>query len=134
MQYFLVMEVARSKRKISVFQRKYILDFLTETNILGCKPSDTPIEAWKRHENMEKQIDRKRYQRLVRKLMYLFHKGSPSWSYLQHTQISQTITRQRFVLQEKRERNLLKQIGLGSVKDKQSTNGYCTYVFGNLIT
>ena len=73
MQYFLGMEVARSKRGISVSQRKYTLDLLTETGMLGCKPSDTPIEAGKRTENVGKPVDREKYQRLVGKLIYLSH-------------------------------------------------------------
>ena len=53
MQYFLGMEVARSRKGISISQRKYVLDFLTETGMLGCKPSDTPIKARKKTETTE---------------------------------------------------------------------------------
>ena len=53
MRYFLGMEVAISRKGISISHRKYVLDLLTETSMLGCKPSD------------EKPVDRERYQRLV---------------------------------------------------------------------
>ncbi|XP_057962167.1 uncharacterized mitochondrial protein AtMg00810-like [Malania oleifera] len=73
MRYFLRMEVARSKKGISVSQRKYTLDLLTETGMLGCKLSDTPIEAVKRTEDVGKPVDREKYQRLFGKLIYLSH-------------------------------------------------------------
>ncbi|BFG42330.1 hypothetical protein CerSpe_286040 [Prunus speciosa] len=44
LQYFLGIEVARSKHDIFLSQRKYVLDLLTETGMLDCKPADTPIE------------------------------------------------------------------------------------------
>ncbi|GJV39090.1 putative RNA-directed DNA polymerase [Tanacetum coccineum] len=44
LKYFLGIEVARSKQGISMCQRKYVLDLLTETSMLNCRPVDTPIE------------------------------------------------------------------------------------------
>ena len=44
LKYFLEMEVARSKEGIFVSQRKYTLDLLTKTGMLGCRPDDAPIE------------------------------------------------------------------------------------------
>lgn len=38
------MEVARSNVGIVVSQRKYILDLLRETDILGCKSTEIPME------------------------------------------------------------------------------------------
>lgn len=73
MKYFLGMEVARSKKGISVSQRKYVTDLLKETGMLGCKPSDTPIESGKKTSNVGEPVDRERYQRLVGKLIYLSH-------------------------------------------------------------
>ena len=51
MWYFLGMEVAKSRKGISISKRKYVLDLLTETSMLGCKPSDIPIKARKMMEN-----------------------------------------------------------------------------------
>ncbi|RVW35848.1 Retrovirus-related Pol polyprotein from transposon RE1 [Vitis vinifera] len=73
MRYFLRMEVARSRKGISISQRKYVLDLLTETGILGCKPSNTPIKARKKTESDGKPVDRERYQRLVSRLIYISH-------------------------------------------------------------
>ncbi|RVW14716.1 Retrovirus-related Pol polyprotein from transposon RE1 [Vitis vinifera] len=48
LKYFLGMEVARSRKGIVVSQRKYILDLLKETGMLGCKPIDTPMDSQKK--------------------------------------------------------------------------------------
>ncbi|KAA0053629.1 Beta-galactosidase [Cucumis melo var. makuwa] len=75
LKYFLGMEVARSKEGISVSQRKYTLDLLTETDMLGCRPADTPIEFNCKLGNSDDQVpvDKEQYQRLVGKLIYLSH-------------------------------------------------------------
>ncbi|RVX20745.1 Retrovirus-related Pol polyprotein from transposon TNT 1-94 [Vitis vinifera] len=51
LKYFLGMEIARSKKGIAVSQRKYVLDLLNETGMLGCKPAETPMDTlsnWKK--------------------------------------------------------------------------------------
>ena len=73
MRYFLGMKVARSKKGISISQENYVLDLLTETGMLGCKPSDNPIEAIKRTKDFGKHVEKERYQILVSKLIYLSH-------------------------------------------------------------
>ena len=43
LKYFLRIEVARSRECIYLSQHKYMLDLLSETSMLSCKPVDTPI-------------------------------------------------------------------------------------------
>ena len=45
LKYFLGIEVAYSKVGIFLSQRKYILDLLQETRLLGGKGAGTPIES-----------------------------------------------------------------------------------------
>ena len=44
LRYFLDIEVARSKEGISLSQRKYVLDILEETGLLGSKQVETPMD------------------------------------------------------------------------------------------
>lgn len=75
MKYFLGMVVARSKKGISVSQRKYTPDLLKEIGFLGSKPTNTSIEANHKigYEKGEVPINKGRYQRLVKCLIYLSH-------------------------------------------------------------
>ncbi|KAM1500064.1 hypothetical protein ACFX10_022670 [Malus domestica] len=41
LKYFLGIEVARSKHGIFLSQKKYVIDLLTKTGMLACKPADT---------------------------------------------------------------------------------------------
>ena len=52
-----------------------MLDFLTETGMLACKPVETPIEMNHRLGIFRDQVptDMTCYQRLVRRLIYLSH-------------------------------------------------------------
>ena len=75
LKYFLGIEVLRSTQGIFIHQRKYILDLLTETGMLGGKPADTPIVANHGLQVIEgaKATDREQYQKIVGKLIYLAH-------------------------------------------------------------
>lgn len=59
------MEVARSKHGIVVSQRKYVLDLLKETVMLGCKLADSSMDPEKKlgHNLKSAAVDRGRYQR-----------------------------------------------------------------------
>ena len=74
-RYFLGMEVARSSQGISISLRKYVLDLLKETGMIGCKPVQTPMAPNTKLEAQTKgtTIDRGMYQCLVGKLIYLTH-------------------------------------------------------------
>ncbi|XP_028802398.1 uncharacterized protein LOC114757497 [Neltuma alba] len=98
------MEISRTKQGINVSQRKYTLDLLQETGMLGAKPAETPMET---NCNLEYKkdgtpVDTRRYQRLVGKLIYLAH-TRPDISYA---------------------------VGV----DKRSITGYITYLWGNMVT
>ena len=44
LKYFLGMEFERSKEGIIVSQKKYVLDLLKENCMMGCRPTETPVE------------------------------------------------------------------------------------------
>ena len=44
LRYFLGIEIARNPTGIVLSQRKYVLDLLSETGMLGCRPASTPID------------------------------------------------------------------------------------------
>lgn len=75
LKYFLGMEFARSKEGIFVTQRKYTLDLLKETGLLGCKAAKTPIEPNLKlqHARIENVVNIDQFQRLVGRLIYLSH-------------------------------------------------------------
>ncbi|KAJ4703138.1 Retrovirus-related Pol polyprotein from transposon TNT 1-94 [Melia azedarach] len=157
LKYFLGMEVARSKKGISVSQRKYVLDLLKETRMLGCKPIDTPMDPTIKLRAMDDNapVDKGRYQRLVGKLIYLSHtRPDISFPVSVVSQFMNNPTEEHMeaVFRILRYLKMTPGKGLffkkttsrkieiftdadwaGSVIDRRSTSGYCTYVWGNLV-
>lgn len=158
LKYFLGMEFARSKDGLVVSQRKYVLDLLHETCLPGCKPAETPMEANLKLQpaTLEEQVNKDQYQRLVGKLIYLSH-TRPDIAFavsvvsqfmhnpgVQHFDAVKRVLR---YLKGTPGKGLLFRknefLGVevytdadwaGSVTDRRSTSGYCTFVGGNLVT
>lgn len=158
LKYFLGIDVFRSDQCIFLSQRKYVLDLLTDTGMLGCKPANTPIEQnQKLHENSEDApTNKERYQRLVGRLIYLSH-TRPDIAY------AVSVVSQFMHASSERHMEAINRIllylksapGKGIVftknealtvegytdadwasdnTNKRSTSGYFTFVGGNLVT
>ena len=158
LKYFLGMEFARSKAGIFVSQRKYVLDLLNETGMMGCKPAETPTEPnVKLHStNAEIVKDRERYQRLVGRLIYLLHtRPDIAFSVSMVSQFMHSPNSKHFEAVYRILRYLKGTPGkgllykaqghlkieaytdadwAGCIEDRRSTSGYCTFVGGNLVT
>ncbi|XP_020218570.1 uncharacterized protein LOC109801843 [Cajanus cajan] len=156
LKYFLGMEIARTKNGIYVSQRKYTLDLLQETSMLGCKAANTPIEPEKRSEEESPPTDKDRYQSLVGKLIYLTHTrpdigfavslasrytSNPTEAHMKMANrilqyLKDTPGRGLYF-----KKNSNKSIEVytdsdwaGCPSDRKSTTGYCSFVWGNLVT
>jgi hypothetical protein len=70
LKYFIGIEVARSPQGIVLSQRKYALDLLNETGMLGCRPASTPIDSNKKLcAGSGDHVNKESYQRLVGRLI-----------------------------------------------------------------
>lgn len=162
LRYFLGIEIVRKGPSISLSQRKYTLDLLKETGLLGCKPAETPMDS-STHLSRETSAhdqpleDPGMYRRLVGKLIYLTvtrpditfavsvvsqHMQTPLQSHLQ------AVRRILLYLKKAPGQGLVYRSSstppslvafadadfAGSVDDRRSTSGYCTFFAGNLIT
>lgn len=158
LKYFLGIEVAHSKQGIFISQQKYVLDLLKETGKLGCKPVATPIEYNHGLCNSPEDsvVDKGSYQRLVGKLIYLSH-TRPDIAFVvsvvsqfmhdpreMHLQAANRILQ---YLKGSPGKGILFRRGgdmvleaytdadyAGSLVDRRSTSGYCTFLGGNLVT
>lgn len=158
LKYFLGMEIARSKKGIFVSQRKYVLDLLKDTAMLDCKPADTPMDSTTKLGSIQDSapIEKGRYQRLVGKLIYLSHTRpdiafsvSVVSQYMNNPTEEHMTTVQRILRYLKMtpgkglffKKNAARGVEVysdadwaGSITDRRSTSGLCTYVWGNLTT
>ena len=158
MRYFLGMEVARSKEDLFISQRKSTLNLLKDTGMTACKPAGTPLEKdWKLEEKgNDAPVNKEKYQRLVGRLIYLsltrpniVYSVSVISQYM-HSPIERRMRAVQHVLRylkgtprkgimfKKTENRSIEGYvdadWAGSREDSRSTSGYCTKVFGNIVT
>ncbi|KAJ4758369.1 Retroelement pol polyprotein-like [Rhynchospora pubera] len=73
LKYFLGIEIARGSEGLFLCQRKYTLDILAESGLLGAKPTTFPIEQNHKLLSATGPLldDPERYRRIVGRLIYL---------------------------------------------------------------
>ncbi|XP_022871761.1 uncharacterized protein LOC111390860 [Olea europaea var. sylvestris] len=135
LKYFLGMEVTRSSTGISVSQRKYVLDLLNECGMLRCKPVDTPMVNIKRFKMAEMGVlvdirDISFSVSVVSQFMNDSreeHMEAVNWI-LRYLNL--TLGKGLFFNKgSSREVQIYSDADwAGSVTDRRSTFGYCTYV------
>lgn len=91
-KYFWALEIGRSKKGIFICQRKYALDLLQDTGMLGCKPHNTPMDAnISLSQEGDGLCDQKEYKRLVGRLLHLCI-TRPNLTYAMH-KLSQFVSK-----------------------------------------
>ena len=149
------MEVARSKNGLVISQRKYILNLLKETGMLGCKLVDTLMDPNSKIDPSKDSIpvEKGSYQRLVGKLLYLAHTRpdiaypvsivsqhmySPCEEHLEAVYLILRYLKMTpglgLYFRKHNNRDLKVYSWDGELTERRSTSGYCTYLWGNLVT
>ncbi|KAL0846891.1 hypothetical protein Bca101_020137 [Brassica carinata] len=162
MKYFLGIEICRSKEGLFMSQRRYTMDMLKETDVLGGKIAKTPLEegykVLREGEVEENQLfeDPKLYRKMVGKLIYLtITRPDICFAVNQVSQYMQAPKVHHWKMVDRILRYLsgtprqgvwmgcngsTEVVGYcdadwaGDRVDRRSTTGYCTFIGGNLVT
>jgi hypothetical protein len=73
LKYFLGIEVARTEKGISLCQRKYTLDLLSDMGMMGCCAAPTPVEQNHQVTAQSGELVNKEDYQKVGRLLYLCH-------------------------------------------------------------
>ncbi|KAI3722512.1 hypothetical protein L2E82_33551 [Cichorium intybus] len=73
LKYFLGIEVAKTPDGLVLSQRKFTLDILKDSGMLGSRPSSFPIEQNLKldHDESQLTVDANQYRRMIGRLLYL---------------------------------------------------------------
>ncbi|WZZ44848.1 hypothetical protein YC2023_041107 [Brassica napus] len=162
LKYFLGIEICRSKEGLFMSQKKYTMDMLKETVVLGGKIAKTPFEegykVLREGKVEENQLfeDTKMYRRMVGKLIYLtITRPDICFAVNQVSQHMQVPKVHHWKMVDRILRYLSGSPGqrvwmgcngstevvgscdadwTGDRVDRRSTTGYCTFIGGNLVT
>ena len=158
LEYYLGIEVAHSRDGIYLSQRKYVLDLLSATGMLGYKPAETSFGQNHHLAIYRDQVpeNKERYQRLVGRLIYLsftrpdiayvvsvvsqfMHSPSEDHmaavmqilSYLKGAPGKWLIFRKHGYMEIKGYTDV---DWAGNITDRRSTSAYFTFAAGNFVT
>ena len=156
LKYFLGIEVAYSTQGIFISQQKYVTNLLVEIGKIQCKPVSTPMDSNNKlgEAKEEPMVDKRIYQRLVGRLIYLAHTRQDiaySVSVISqfmhdprepHLQVAYRVllkgNPRKGILFKKNDTLALEACidadYVVSIVDRRSTTGYCTFLGGNLAT
>ena len=134
------------------------MDLLKDTRMMGCRLAETPIDPNKKLGSEDKgdPVDMAWYQRLVGRLIYFYHTQPDiafavslvrQFMHSPHEEHLEAIYRILRYLKGAPGKGLFfKKIGqqgikvfihadwAGSIINQKSTSGYCTFLWGNLVT
>ncbi|RVW86032.1 Retrovirus-related Pol polyprotein from transposon RE1 [Vitis vinifera] len=158
LKYFFGIEVAYSTQGIFISQQNYVTDLLAEIGKIGCKPVSIPKDPNHKlgEAKEEPMVDKRMYQRLVGRLIYLAH-TRPDITYSvsvisqfmhdprePHLQTAYKVLHYlkgnpgKGILFKKNNTLALEAYTdadcVGSLVDRRSTTGYCTFLGGNMVT
>ena len=158
LKYFLGIEVAYSTQGIFISKQKYMTDLLAEIGKIECKPVSAPMDPNHKlgEAKEEPMVDKRMYRRLVGRLIYLAHTRldiaysmSIIFQFMHyprepHLQAAYKVLHylkgnpRKEILFKKNDTLALEAYTntdyAGSIADRRSTTGYCTFLGGNLVT